>query len=325
MFNNRSSIMVVGETFWGEMSVMTVGSFHVFLKIVILARTRQIRVQLYPEYIFWCSLCEQLISLYWTGLGSLQSLRIRLVCLSFFRTNMNDVPWISMSCHVMSWPLLRSSHLPHAPFFECVRISFMRFRYMFWFIPHMFIVFSLNFIKFHAFTLTSFSQICVYVDGFHGSRDTRSENLWHTVPPFGILCRRIRSPIYQVLELSRPGSGGLDAGCWQDWEALEVGGSRWEEGLEGIPTFKSSTLQEVVGFAMLWTVLARHCQKTNWEDKDKDKFFIMLIQKTKMKTHLIPIRRRRRRQIHHTCGNVIKIVIICILSDKSWPIISNYL
>ena len=42
-------IMVLWETGWGKMTVMTVGSFHVFIKIVTLTRVLQVKVHVFPK------------------------------------------------------------------------------------------------------------------------------------------------------------------------------------------------------------------------------------------------------------------------------------
>ena len=43
---NSTFIMVLKETGWGKMSVMTVGSFQVFVKIVTLM---QVKVHVFPK------------------------------------------------------------------------------------------------------------------------------------------------------------------------------------------------------------------------------------------------------------------------------------
>ena len=53
--------MVLWETGWGKMTVMTVGSFHVFIKIVTLTRVLQVRVHVFPKtsiFIFSVQTCD---------------------------------------------------------------------------------------------------------------------------------------------------------------------------------------------------------------------------------------------------------------------------
>ena len=46
---NARFIMVLWETGWGKMTVMTVGSFHVFIKIVTLTRALQGKFHVFPK------------------------------------------------------------------------------------------------------------------------------------------------------------------------------------------------------------------------------------------------------------------------------------
>ncbi len=46
---NTTFIMVSGETVWGKMSVMTVGSFQVFIKRVTLTRVLHVKVNVFPN------------------------------------------------------------------------------------------------------------------------------------------------------------------------------------------------------------------------------------------------------------------------------------
>ena len=41
--------MVLWETGWGKMTVMTVGSFHGFIKIVTLTRVLHVEVHVFPK------------------------------------------------------------------------------------------------------------------------------------------------------------------------------------------------------------------------------------------------------------------------------------
>ena len=46
---NGRFIMVLWETGWGKMTVMTVGSFQVFIKIVTLTRVLQVKVNVFRK------------------------------------------------------------------------------------------------------------------------------------------------------------------------------------------------------------------------------------------------------------------------------------
>ena len=46
---NSTVIMVLLGIVWGKMSVMTVGAFHVFIKIVTLIGVLQVNVHVFPK------------------------------------------------------------------------------------------------------------------------------------------------------------------------------------------------------------------------------------------------------------------------------------
>ena len=46
---SQTFIMGLEETAWGKMTVMTVGSFHVFAKVCTLTCVLQIKIQVFPE------------------------------------------------------------------------------------------------------------------------------------------------------------------------------------------------------------------------------------------------------------------------------------
>ena len=46
---NLSFIMVLWETAWGKMCVLTVGSFQVFIKIMTLIRVLHVKVHVFPK------------------------------------------------------------------------------------------------------------------------------------------------------------------------------------------------------------------------------------------------------------------------------------
>ena len=46
---NLAFMMGLRETAWGKMSVMTVGSFQVFIKIVTLTRVSQVEVHIFRK------------------------------------------------------------------------------------------------------------------------------------------------------------------------------------------------------------------------------------------------------------------------------------
>ena len=56
--------MVLWETGWGKMTVMTVGSFHVFIKIVNLTRVLQVKVLIFHKtsiFIFSVQTCDSFL------------------------------------------------------------------------------------------------------------------------------------------------------------------------------------------------------------------------------------------------------------------------
>ena len=55
--------MVLGETAWGKMSVMTMGSFHVFIQIATLTCVFQVKLMFFQIYNFAVSLYKPFILL----------------------------------------------------------------------------------------------------------------------------------------------------------------------------------------------------------------------------------------------------------------------
>ena len=53
LVKNARFIMVLWETGWGKMTVMTVGSFHVFNKIVTLTRVLQVKVDVFLKNVIF--------------------------------------------------------------------------------------------------------------------------------------------------------------------------------------------------------------------------------------------------------------------------------
>ena len=56
LIKNFTSIVDLGETVWGNMSVMTMGSFHVFTKIVTLTCVLQVKLNFFKKTHFADSL-----------------------------------------------------------------------------------------------------------------------------------------------------------------------------------------------------------------------------------------------------------------------------
>ena len=173
---NWTSIRVSSQTDWGKVTVMTVGSFQVFIKNSDFDLCFAIQSPCFPEdldshslclnnwFLFGGQICEALICLYPS---------------SFFK------PKISHTC---SW--ISSIFID----FSYIFIDFHRFSWIF----IDFHRFSQIYIDFHGFTL-------IYMD-FYGFETFWEQNLgppvaacgilWHPVPPCASLCRRIGSPIY---------------------------------------------------------------------------------------------------------------------------------
>ncbi len=110
----------------------------------------------------------------------------------------------------------------------------------------------------------------------NGSGARMSAARWHPVPPWKPFCRPTAPdwiPLilrFQILEawIWRPGA--WMPGCWKDWNGLEevtevtegigMGGGDW----------KKFSHARASGARRILVLLARHCQKTNWEDEDED-------------------------------------------------------
>ena len=56
LVKNLTYIVILVETVWGKMSVMTVGSFHVFTKIVTLTCVLQVKLHFFEKTHFADSL-----------------------------------------------------------------------------------------------------------------------------------------------------------------------------------------------------------------------------------------------------------------------------